>query len=433
MRGVVMIIHIVKPGETLFSIANQYGVSVEVLQVNNSVSDPQKLAVGQSVAVAIPTVTHTVMPGDTLVSVANEYSTTLNQLYKNNLLLEGRPDIFEGQTLIIYIERDPVGAFQLGGYAYPFITEQLLNLSLPFMNYLMPFTYGFTLDGQLIPLNDEEMINRAKVYGTRPVLHLSTLDENDVFSTENATFILNNRNLWEVLFNNLLATMQAKGYYALDVDFEFLGRENAPKYVEFISFMRSRLNPLGYGVIVALAPKISDDQPGTLYEGHDYKGLGEAANAVLVMTYEWGYTFGPPLAVSPIPNMRQVLEYAITRIDPSKIFEGISNYGYDFTLPFVKGESVATSLSTRQAVDLAISMGSEIMYDENAMAPFFYYTKNGNRHVVWFEDARSIQAKLQLLPAYGLKGALYWNLNRENNQNLTVINSTINRSPASLL
>ena len=217
-----------------------------------------------------------------------------------------------------------------------------------FMNYLMPFTYGFTLDGQLI-LKRRGNDKPGKGLRHQTVLHLSTLDENDVFSTENATFILNNRNLWEVLFNNLLATMQAKGYYALDVDFEFLGRENAPKYVEFISFMRSRLNPLGYGVIVALAPKISDDQPGTLYEGHDYKGLWEAANAVLVMTYEWGYTFS--LAVSPIPNMRQVLEYAITRIDPSKIFEGISNYGYDFTLPFVKGIE-ATSLSTVRRLTL---------------------------------------------------------------------------------
>jgi spore germination protein len=277
------------------------------------------------------------------------------------------------------------------------------------------------------------MINRARVYGTRPVLHLSTLDENDVFSTENATYLLDNRQLWDVLLGNLINTMQSKGYFALDVDFEFLGKENAQKYVEFVTFLRERLNPLGYGVIVALAPKTSDDQPGLLYEGHDFKGLGEAANAVLIMTYEWGYTYGPPLAVSPIPNMRQVIEYAITRIDPAKIFEGISNYGYDFTLPYVKGESVATSLSTREAIDLAIATGSEVMYDENAMAPFFYYSKDGQSHVVWFEDARSIKAKLELLPIYGLKGALYWNLNRENNQNLTVINSLINRSPASLL
>ncbi len=427
-----MIIHIVEPGETLFSIANKYGVSVEILAINNSVGDPLTLAVGQSIAVVVPSVTYTVREGDTLNSIAAEYGTTLNTLYKNNLILRGKTDIFEGQTIIVYIERDPVGTYQLGGYSYPFISEYLLNTSLPFMNYLMPFTYGFTLAGDLIAPDDETMLRRARIYGTKSVLHLSTLDASGRFSTENATILLNNRALWETLYNNVLSTIQAKGYFGLDVDFEFLGKENAPKYAEFITYMREKLNPLGYGVIVALAPKVSDEQPGSLYEGHDYALLGKAANAVLVMTYEWGYTYGPPLAVSPVPNIKKVLDYAVTRIEPAKIFEGISNYGYNFILPYVRGKSVASSVSTRQAIDLAVRTNSEILYDETAMAPYFYYTENNVQHVVWFEDARSILSKLKLLPLYGLKGALYWNLNRENNQNLTVINSTINRAAASL-
>lgn len=428
-----MTIHVVEQGETLFSIAGQYGVSVEVLGINNSVTDPNRLATGQSIAVVKPILTHTVKPGETLFSISQTYGVTLNQLYRNNLILQGQTEVFEGQTIIIQIEKSPIGGYELGGYSYPFISEYLLNISLPFMNYLMPFTYGFTRSGELIPLDDAAMLRRAHIYGTSPVLHLSSLDENDVFSTENAAYLLNTPSLWGTLYSNLLTTIQAKGFVGVDVDFEFLGRENAISYAEFIAYLRDNLNPLGYGVIVALAPKVSDTQPGSLYEGHDYSALGKAANAVLIMTYEWGYTFGPPLAVSPIPNVRHVLDYAVTRIAPNKIFEGISNYGYDFTLPFVAGESRATSLSTREAVDLAFNTGSEIFFDETALAPFFNYTAEGKAHTVWFEDARSIQAKFNLFPVYGLKGGLFWNLNRENNQNLTVINSTINRVTPSLL
>ena len=46
------------------------------------------------------------------------------------------------------------------------------------------------------------------------------------------------------------------------------------------------LSPHGYEVTVALAPKTADDQPGTLYEGHNYRLLGQAADRVLLMTYE---------------------------------------------------------------------------------------------------------------------------------------------------
>ncbi len=62
------------------------------------------------------------------------------------------------------------------------------------------------------------------------------------------------------------------------------------------------------------------------------------------------------------------------------------------------------------------------MYDETAMAPYFYYTdENEIVHEVWFEDARSIAAKLNLCAEYAFKGGLNWNLDRRNRQNLLML------------
>lgn len=420
-----MIIHNVTEGETLSSVAVRYGISREWLEEINGLEGIPCLSVGQALAIVFPLVTHTVQSGDSLYSIAATYGTTVSELYKNNLRLKGKPDITVGESIVIQIDRTPFGAKQIGGYAYPTIRTEVLNTALPFMNYLIPFTYGFTRTGELVPPDDALLLERAAVYGSAPLMHLSTLDSDGTFSTENGTYLLNNRALWDVLLQNIISTMQSKGFKGLDVDFEYLGKENAVLYAEFITYLRENLNPLGYGVIVALAPKTSDDQPGVLYEGHDFALLGEAANAVLVMTYEWGYTYGPAQAVAPIPNVRRVIEYAVTRIPPEKIFQGIPNYGYDFTLPYVAGESRADSLSTREAYELACRTGSVIAYDNEVLSPYFYYTSGNKTHVVWFEDVRSIRAKLLIPFEYGLKGALYWNLDRENAQNLTVLNSYI--------
>lgn len=427
-----MVIHVAKQGETIYSVAQQYNVNPDTLALNNGVAGNGNLAIGQSLVIVFPQATHVVQPGETLDSIANAYGVTVNHLYRNNLALGGRPLIYPGMQLVIQSDRTPIGDYMTGGYAYPYITIDLLNQTLPFMGALIPFTYGFQPDGTLIPLGDQSMIERANAYGTKPVMHLSTLTEGDVFSTELAEQLLNNQSLWSVLINNVLTMMRTKGYYALDVDFEFLGKENAAKYAEFITYARNTLNAQGYPVMVALAPKTSVTQPGVLYEGHDYKALGEAANAVLLMTYEWGYTYGPPMAVSPIQPVENVIEFAVTQIDSRKIFLGISNYGYDFVLPYVPGESKAASISTVQANELAVRTGSTIQYDEKAQAPFFRYFENGTQHEVWFEDARSLQARLQLLKQYNLRGALYWNLNRPNPQNLVVINSLINLQPFNL-
>lgn len=421
-----MVIHIVKKGDTIFSVAKQYSVNPNTLAINNGVFGNSNLAIGQSLLIVFPQKTHVVKEGETLFSIAEEYGVSIIQLYRNNLILEGKPLVYTGMQLVIESEDSQIGDYMTGGYAYPFIPTDLLNASLPFMGGLMPFTYGFKPDGSLVPINDTVMITRAKVYGTEPVMHLSTLTENDVFSVALATQLLNNKEVWSTLINNVLVVMEEKGYYGLDIDFEFLGAENAAKYAEFITYARETLNAQGYPVMVALAPKTSVTQPGALYQGHDYKALGEAANAVLLMTYEWGYTYGPPMAISPIKPVAAVIEFALTQIDSKKMFLGISNYGYDFILPYVPGESKAVSISFIQANELAVRTGSTIMYDEKAQAPYFRYYENGSEHMVWYEDARSISARLLLLKEYNLRGALYWNLNRPNPQNLVLINALLN-------
>lgn len=146
------------------------------------------------------------------------------------------------------------------------------------------------------------------------------------------------------LIENLLVTMREKGYHGVDVDFEYILAEDRDAFTTFVAELTVRMNENGYEVSVALAPKTSATQPGLLYEGKDYGGLGAAANSVLLMTYEWGYTYSEPQAVAPINKVRQVVEYAISEIPISKINLGIPNYGYDWPLPYEKGVTKASTI-----------------------------------------------------------------------------------------
>ena len=102
---------------------------------------------------------------------------------------------------------------------------------------------------------------------------------------------------------------------------------------------------------------------------------------------------------------------------------GIPNYGYDWTIPYREG-TAARALSNTAAINLAVSRGAKIEFDTVAKAPYFYYTDDsGDRHVVWFEDARSIQAKLGLVDKYNLGGVTYWTVNSYFPQNWAVLDS----------
>ena len=123
-------------------------------------------------------------------------------------------------------------------------------------------------------------------------------------------------------------------------------------------------------------------------------------------------------------QVRAVLDYALTAVAPEKIFMGIPLYGYDWPLPFVSGKTRAESLSPVQAVERALRHDIAIQYDVAAQAPYYHYTDRGGReHAVWFEDARSIEAKLRLADEYHLQGVGYWNLTRPFPQNWAVLAS----------
>ncbi len=419
-----MAIYVVQAGDTLSSVGERFGVSAELVAENNGLLLQTGLVVGQALVVLRPAVTDTVNAGESLYTVARRQGVSVVQLYRNNPGLQGLPTVEPGRELVIRYEEVPTGALESNAYAYPIISEGLLRQTLPYLSYLTPFTYGFTQTGDLVPLEDGSMIALALEYGVTPWMHLSTLTPQGVFSSELALTLLGDVALQEKLIEAILQNMQAKNYQGIDVDFEFIGREGAADYAAFIARVRQRLAPLGYEVLVALAPKTSANQPGTLYEGHDYALLGAAADGVLLMTYEWGYTYGPPLAVAPIPSVRRVLDYAVTEIPREKIFMGIPLYGYDWPLPYERGITAARSLSNVEAVALAREYGAEIQYDNGAQAPFFDYTDRGGVvHQVWFEDARSIAAKLALIREYGFRGAGYWNLDRPFPQNWSLLNS----------
>ncbi len=419
-----MNIHVVKPGDSVYSIASQYNASPQLIIRNNELSNPNNLVVGQTLVVQNPETTHVVKRGETLQSIASQYNTAVIKLLQNNPNIIDPYRIYPGQQIIIDYEDDKIKPISVLGYAYPNVDRTVLLKTLPYLTYLTLFTYGITPEGDLISIEDEDLIRLARNYNVAPLMLISTLTESGNFSSELAHKILNDQNVQNRLIDNIMNNLRDKNYYGLDVDFEFVLPEDKDKYTQFINNLQTRLSAEGYPLFVALAPKISSDQKGLLYEAHDYPALGNIADNVLLMTYEWGYTYGPAMAVAPVDKVREVLDYAVTEIDRNKIYMGVPNYGYDFTQPFVRGASRADSVSNVEAVELATKVGAQIQYDDIVQSPYFnYWDRSGKQHQVWFEDARSIDSKLDLFNEYDLEGIGYWNIMKFFPQNYQVLNA----------
>ncbi|MDY2575565.1 MAG: glycosyl hydrolase family 18 protein, partial [Bacilli bacterium] len=237
------------------------------------------------------------------------------------------------------------------------------------------------------------------------MLVVANIKESGGFSTSLASKILNNQNAINTLINDINNTIKEKNYHALCIDFEYVNEDEKNLYTEFIKKVKEGIKDKK--LFVALAPKNSDEQKGLLYTAHDYFSLGKIVDYVILMTYEWGYTFGEPMPVAPLDQVRRVIRYAKSKIDESKIIMGVPNYGYDWTLPYQKG-SKAESIANVDAINLAKKYNVEIKYDSQSQTPYFNYKKDGKLHVVHFDDACSINAKINLAIDENIKGLSIW-------------------------
>ena len=68
-----MQIHVVSPGQTLWSIGREYGVSPGLLARFNGLTEPYRLSVGQAILILKPAELYTVQPGDTVFSIRRRF------------------------------------------------------------------------------------------------------------------------------------------------------------------------------------------------------------------------------------------------------------------------------------------------------------------------------------------------------------------------
>lgn len=302
-----MFIHVVRPGETLWLLANRYGVSQSAIISANGLTRPDRLLVGQALIIPLEVGFHTVRRGETLWSIARNYGTTVEEIVRlNNIVnptfinpglflyipairhiispgqslwqiaqlynvsLEDlikinniqNPDlVYPGMEVVIPRKRRPL--IEVNGYIYllgeqagPIVREVGQHLT-----YVSPFAYRIREDGTLERIDDNAAINAAYAENAIPMMSITNFTSTEL-GANLAHVVLSSPSIQDRLIENIIGVLREKGYQGINVDFENVLPQDRELYNSFLQRTVNRLHPLGYFVSTALAPKTGPGQIG---------------------------------------------------------------------------------------------------------------------------------------------------------------------------
>lgn len=415
-----MFIHTVVAGDTLRDIAARYGTSTQELLLLNELQDENILVTGLHLVVpaeAYLAKSYTVRSGDTVESLARRVNLP-PQAFRSWLgMAQGRA-LQTGQPILLPERIQSKRTIEVNGYLIPEGTpndSRMIQDIAQRLTYVTLFSYQARADGTLVGLKDNNALSAARQTRVAPLMAVTNFDGNN-FNTELAHTIMSNASLRKKLIDNIVRIARSRGFRGVNVDFEHMRPTDRQLYNDFIKEVAAAARGRGLSISIAMGPKTSDDPTASWMGAFDYRTLGAEVDFIMLMTYEWGWVGGPPMAIAPIDQVRAVLDYAVSVVPASKIMMGAALYGYDWALPHPEAGRAAT-ISNKSAQNLAIAEQVPIEWSARSASPFFNYRDaEGRQHVVWFEDALSMAAKMQLVYDYGLRGVSFWLLGNESPQ-----------------
>lgn len=224
------------------------------------------------------------------------------------------------------------------------------------------------------------------------------------------------------LINNTLTAMKTNGYKGVNVDLEGVYYYDRSYLTTFMSELYSTLHSQGFYVTMAVPAKTSDNPTASWSGAYDYAALSNYCDQIVLMTYDEHYPGGTAGPIASIGWVENVIKYAVTVIPKDKIILGTAAYGYDWSTNGTKAYGISG------IYNLASTYGATIQWDSVSQCPYFNYLDSaGISHTVWFENAKSLNYKLDLVNSYNLSGIGIWRLGLENADYWTSIKIKFNK------
>ena len=388
-----MIIHTVTPSDTIYSVSKQYGIPEARIITDNFLDPTKKLVVGQTLIISRPSKIFAVRGGDTLDSIAKENNISVLSILQNNPQV--RTDkLTPSQTLNLSYDRTNARSIIVAAYSGDASLAQIEKY-LPYISALIVQNAARIEDGNVSMLQDvSPTVSMAKKYRALPLLSLDCTNERGKWNGDCIAKLLDSPVATENFIQSAVKTAKANGFGGVEVSAAGLDTANGYRFVDMLLALQG---VCGEHELICTSPLFPID-------GFDTNEVNIADIASLVPL--WNYIWDDDMAASPAAPLNKLQEMSNNSTimqHKEKMLLGIPTFGVDYT---EMGSGYRKNIiNAADGISLTQKHHIAAEYNESTHTPFVRFEDNTHqRHIVHYEDARSISEKLDLLDALGLGG-----------------------------
>lgn len=211
-----------------------------------------------------------------------------------------------------------------------------------------------------------------------------------------------------------------RDYAGINIDVEGPFGAYRAQFSDFMARLAALLHPAGKQLSVDVVPPFEPLAPIPASSGaapFDLAALAESCDAVILMAY--AHAGRMPGSLAPLWWVRDATAWALREVPAAKLVVGQSFYGRHW---IVNGSQITHSDLTQTAAQALLAQtGAPLQRPAADATPHFSWQDARGQHIVHYEDAVSLAAKLQAVLAQGAEGLAFWRLGQEEPTQWSVI------------
>ena len=277
------------------------------------------------------------------------------------------------------------------------------------VNVLAPTWYSVTdSSGSMSCYASAGLVNKMHQRGTDVWALVSDFDTNVDFAA-----LYSSKKARTNMVNTLINDAEKYGFDGINLDFENIKSAYAKDYLQFVRELSIECERKG------LVLSTDNYKPEAYNRCYNLKEQSRFVDYVIVMAYDEHYAGTDAGSVASLPFVKEAVEDTVQLVGKEHVIAGIPFYTRIWTT--TDGNTTSRAVGMQAAVEQLNSDGQVALWNDDCGQYVASYTVGNSTRQIWFEEEKSIEAKMQVIQENNVAGVAGWKLGLEKSSVWSVI------------